>query len=833
MMNKAKAPRSGKRRAAAAAALSLFVVGVGVVSLGTVSVLPAAVALVPSAPVARPAAPFRGAQWAGSFSRRSSRAPPSSSAALQMVAENVEDRVKAAMEAEAMLEGDAGPPAAIMGYTKDIGRPFPLSLIVGNDNIKLALLLAAVNPAMGGVVISGRRGTAKSVMARGLHKLLPPIERVKDNPFNLDPERDDEVDDYTQAALDASGQVLADLEREIVDPPFVQVPLNVMEDRLLGTVDVEESVKQGKTVFLPGLLAQAHRGVLYVDDINLLDTELAQILLTVVSDGFVNVQREGLSVRYPCRPLLIATFNPEEAELRDHLLDRIAVALSVDATPLELSQRLDAVNGVLDWNAISLEGLKEVEDEEAAVKNRILFARQYLDEEVRLSRDQVKYLCEEASRAGVQGHRAEIFAAEVARASAALEDRKVSADDLKLAVKLAIAPRGSFFQQMEEDMMDMPPPPPPPPKAQDNPPDQEPEMNDKSEDEEAEEEDQNEDEPPEPEDPEDQPDEDEAPAVPQEFMFDMDATPIDPELLDFTGKANAGKSGGRGLIYSQERGRYIKPMLPRGKVMRLAVDATMRAAAPYQKARRVRAAAELDKLRKEGKPEPRQRGVYIENSDVRTKRMARKAGSLIIFAVDASGSMALNRMNAAKGAAMSLLTEAYQSRDKICLIPFQGDRAEVLLPPTKSIAMAKKRLETMPCGGGSPLAHAINVAVRTGLNAMKSGDIGKCVLVIVSDGRANVPLSVSNGEEVDPENKPTRDELKEEVLNCAKGLRGIGGFNCVVLDTENKFVSTGMAKEIAAAAGGKCESCGGGLSPGHLTDSANRPSPLRLLHPQG
>jgi magnesium chelatase subunit D len=190
--------------------------------------------------------------------------------------------------------------------------------------------------------------------------------------------------------------------------------------------------------------------------------------------------------------------------------------------------------------------------------------------------------------------------------------------------------------------------------------------------------------------------------------------------------------------------------------------------------------------------------------------MARKAGSLIIFVVDASGSMALNRMNAAKGAAMSLLTEAYQSRDQICLIPFQGDMSDVLLPPTKSIAMAKKRLESMPCGGGSPLAHALQTATLTGLNAQKTGDVGKVVVVCISDGRANVPLCVSMGEEFDPEadedskdGKPSRKYLKEEVLACAKQLGALPGFNLLCIDTENKFISTGIAKEIADAARGK------------------------------
>jgi magnesium chelatase subunit D len=230
------------------------------------------------------------------------------------------------------------------------------------------------------------------------------------------------------------------------------------------------------------------------------------------------------------------------------------------------------------------------------------------------------------------------------------------------------------------------------------------------------------------------------------------------------------------------------------------VDATLRASAPYQKSRRARAIGTKYETR----------GVHIENSDVRIKKMARKAGSLIIFVVDASGSMALNRMNAAKGAAISLLTEAYQSRDQISLIPFQGEAADVLLPPTKSITMARKRLEQMPCGGGSPLAHALQTAMLTGINAQKSGDVGKVVVVLISDGRANVPMCVSMGDEFDPEadedskdGKPSRKFLKDEVLACAKKLGALPGFNLLCIDTENKFISTGLAKEIANAAMGK------------------------------
>ena len=374
-----------------------------------------------------------------------------------------EARAKAAMEAE-----DGAPKAVIEDETDSMSLGvFPLSKVVGQESIKSALLLATVNQRMGGVAISGGRGTAKSVMARALHRIMPPIERVKDSDYNVDPEVPGEVDSFLKDKMASEDLTMGDLETEIVKCPFVQVPLNVMEDRLLGSVNVEQSVRQGKTIFEPGLLAKAHRGILYVDDINLLDTELANILLTTLSEGWVTVEREGVSVRYPCRPLLIATFNPEEAELRDHLIDRISVALSADAVPLTMDQRIEAVDEVLGFNdkASTIEDQTAytagVLDEEDQLRTRIIFARESL-KETTLSYDQKLYLAEEAGRAGCQGHRGEIFACEIARASAALNDRAVDAEDLRLAVKLAILPRGTFMT--DSDMMDdeMIPPPPPP-----------------------------------------------------------------------------------------------------------------------------------------------------------------------------------------------------------------------------------------------------------------------------------------------------------------------------------------------------------------------------------
>ena len=623
--------------------------------------------------------------------------------------------------------------------------PYPFSAIVGQEDLKLSLLVNAVSPEVGGVLVRGEKGTAKSTAVRALAGLLPGIAVVSGCPYSCDPTAPNPACPAGPHPPDASTGT-----RPV---RLVELPVGASTDRLAGTLDIEKALSEGRKAFEPGLLAAAHRGILYVDEVNLLSDHLVDLLLDVAAMGVNHVEREGVSVRHPSRFILVGTMNPEEGDLRPQLLDRFGITVEVSGNPAP-ADRVEVVRRRLRYEEDpgSFAAAWSAADNELAVS--VESARRRLpgvglDEDILF---RISTLCAEL---GVDGLRGDLVTAKTARTLAAWDDRdEVLLDDVKRAALLALSHRrrrGPFEQpgmdpeELENALSEDPPDPPDGPDGGTVPPSTSEDGDEAS---------------PGARDPE--PSEARTGAGERSHAA---SEPFDPVRLEAPEKGKGGPLGRRSRV-SGETGQPVADRENGGRARDVALAATIRAAAPHQRARG-----------REGT------NLVVRPADLRENIREGREGNLILFLVDASGSMAARRrMSAVKGAVLSLLNDAYQRRDKVALISFRQEGARILLPPTSSVELAGPRLEVLPTGGRTPIAAGLEKAAEV----LKREDLRdrerRPLLVLLTDGRATAGP--------DP-------------LTAAARLRSLGAASFVV-DTEEGYLRLGMAEELAMAMGARC-----------------------------
>ncbi|WP_412078383.1 putative cobaltochelatase [Streptomyces xanthophaeus] len=676
-----------------------------------------------------------------------------------------------------------------------MSTPYPFTAVVGQTDLRLALLLNAVSPAVGGVLVRGEKGTAKSTAVRALSALLPQVDVVPGCRFSCAPGAPDPScpdgphEDGPGAARPAR---------------MVELPVGASEDRLVGALDIERALAEGVKAFEPGLLADAHRGILYVDEVNLLHDHLVDVLLDAAAMGASYVEREGVSVRHAARFLLVGTMNPEEGELRPQLLDRFGLTVEVAASR-EPAQRVEVVRRRLAYEDDPAGFATRWAGDEHEVRDRVVAARALLPR-VRLGDTALLQIAAACAGFEVDGMRADIVMARTATTLAAWAGRtEVRKEDVRQAALLALPHRrrrAPFDAPgLDEDKLD--------------------EILDRFADEEPQDE-------PDPAsgpdhdpqtDPENDPDDDgggpdggggvppqgegpKAPEAPSDSAPPSDAPPENAEAPSDspeTAQPSAQEAGGpeqaavratepfrtkmlsvpglgEGATGRRSRartahGRTTGAQRPRGHLTKLHLAATVHAAAPHQKAR--------------GRTG---RGLLVRKDDLRQATREGREGNLVLFLVDASGSMAARqRMGAVKGAVLSLLLDAYQRRDKVGLITFRGSGAELALPPTSSVDAAAARLERLPTGGRTPLAAGL-LKAREVLRIERLRDPSRRpLLVVVTDGRATSAGPLGG----DPRALSSRSAR----------LLASEGITSVVVDCESGPVRLGLAGTLAGDLG--------------------------------
>lgn len=607
---------------------------------------------------------------------------------------------------------------------------YPFSAVLGCetdalDDMGLALVLTTISPEIGGVLVRGEKGTAKSTTVRALAAVLPPIDVYAGDRFSVDP--------ADPAATSPDGPFGTETETIVRPVRLVELPVGATEDRVLGSLHLERALSHGKVEYEPGLLARAHRGILYVDEVNLLHDHLVDLLLDAAAMGQVTVERDGVSVEHAARFVLIGTMNPEEGELRPQLLDRFGLTVEV-AAPREPALRAEVVRRRMAHDADPVAFTARYRDADRALTERVETARERLAK-VRLTESALMKIAEVCATFEVDGLRADIVTARTAVAHAAWEGRdEVTRADIRRAALLALPHRrrrNPFDAPgLDEDLLDqilgddeLPPEPPegpapdePPTSPEDNTQDQA--QGDGQRDEAA---DGDSDQAPATDDT--PPASDGEPPVTPPAGTELSSTvrataPYRPRLLKVQGLGE-GEAGRRSRALAST-GRRVGARLPDGPTGSLHLVETLLAAAGKQSSR--------------GRTTGR---VELRNEDLRVAVREGREANLVLFCVDASGSMAARkRMSQVKTAILSLLLDAYRRRDKVGLVTFRGAEATVALPPTRSVDIAAARLDDVPAGGRTPLAEGLLEAARVLTRERMRDPRLRPLLVVVTDGRA-------------------------------------------------------------------------------------------------
>ena len=608
---------------------------------------------------------------------------------------------------------------------------FPFVAVEGQEKVKKALLLNIVNKRIGGVLINGEKGTAKSTLVRGLGELFSEIK-------------------------------------------VINLPLNITEDNLVGSIDIEKTMKSGKKVFQEGLLKKCHNNILYVDEINLLGDSIVSSILEVASREINYVERDGVSFSHECKFLLIGTMNPEEGDLRPQLLDKFGLYVNAAGTE-DILERVKVIKKRLEYENNPIKFCEKYKEEEEILKEKVEHAKERI-EKIKVSDQIMNIAVKIVEEANTVGNRAEIILVETAKSLAALDGRSyLNIDDLKEAAVFVLPHRTN---QKHESTS----------QSKGN------ELEDKNQ--ETEEEKNNS------EDNITQEKEEEVPEEPNKENFDNGNDSENIEESDRDEKKNKNNENaeseekfGIGEIFKvkdiliddvhdtkkragtgkrcktksgSSQGRYIKSTLPKGKIRDFAFDATIRAAAPYQK-----------------KNKENNLMINIKKEHIRVKVREKRPGASILFVVDSSGSMGVKkRMEAVKGAVMSLLKDAYEKRDRVGMVSFRRDKAEELLPITRSIDLAQKKLEKLATGGKTPLAEGIAKAYTIIKNEMRKDKEVVPLIVFLSDGKGNFSAS-------------GKDPIKES-LEMAEKIKN-EGIRAIVIDTEEGFIKLEMAKTLSEA----------------------------------